>query len=837
MNELLMLGNPLLRINDKPLVMRDKKGLGLIAYLAVNGETNRDTLADLLWSDLGQSDARRNLRQRLYELKTKIPNQLLATEGDMVRLETPINTDLSWYQSQLESGDFEAAVQVWRGAFLDALEIPGAEGFQEWLELKRSELTSSYHEALRQVASTREASGDLRGALEAHKRLLQDDELQEFHQREVMRLLELLGETETALLQFMRFSQTLDQELGDTPLPETRAIAQRLHNANIRGLTPVLAASPILNLHAPLIGRESTWQKIKAKTNVLHLILGEPGIGKSRLASEFAHDHSPTITLRGREGSSGSALYPVAEALRQTLIQPDWLNNLEPIWKAECARLIPEFDLEHATHAPPANLEGRVRFLEGLSRALLASLEAHGTIVLDDLQWFDPLSLEFVGHLTRRALESGVRLIATARPQELSENEAATPILNDLKRDGTLETHQLKALKERDVRGMIQALTGGNDAPRFAQRLHNATTGNPFFMLETLRDLFSAGELQVMATGGWHTAYDADTETYNELRIPTTVRETVIGRVDRAGAATRRLLEAASLAGDGFDLNLIASATALNEWEGLEGIERAVQAELLEVHPNGYKFNHDLTRRALEDGLSLDRRKLLHRKLAVSVVTQNGMPERIAVHFEEGGQPREAAPWRVKAGEAATKVYAYELALEHYGKALEDGIEDNVLFMVYKARAVLWKTLGEFNSWRENAKLMNQTAKRLGDSNSSIEAYLELMEIELRSGNFDLVISLMKGFYLNKNLSCNHIFRGSMYLSGALTNLGNYEKAKYTLLKTVENKKMNNELYIGKIFMNLSVLYLKNKEYENAFESSNRAIKLLEDQNDSIEKM
>ena len=108
MNELLMLGNPLLRINDKPLVMRDKKGLGLIAYLAVNGETNRDKLADLLWSDLGQTDARRNLRQRLYELKTKIPSQILTTQGDMVRLETPINTDLSWYQSQLESSDFES---------------------------------------------------------------------------------------------------------------------------------------------------------------------------------------------------------------------------------------------------------------------------------------------------------------------------------------------------------------------------------------------------------------------------------------------------------------------------------------------------------------------------------------------------------------------------------------------------------------------------------------------------------------------------------------------------------------------------------------------------------
>jgi DNA-binding SARP family transcriptional activator len=830
MNELLMLGNPLLRINDKPLVMRDKKGLGLIAYLAVNGETNRDTLADLLWSDLGQSDARRNLRQRLYELKTKIPNQLFATEGDMVRLETPINTDLSWYQSQLESGDFEAAVQVWRGAFLDALEIPGAEGFQEWLELKRSELTSSYHEALRQVASTREANGDLRGALEAHKRLLQDDELQEFHQREVMRLLELLGEHETALLQFERFSQTLDQELGDTPLPETRAIAQRLRNANTRGSTPVLVASPILNLHAPLIGRESTWQKIKAKTNVLHLILGEPGIGKSRLASEFAQDHSPTITLRGREGSSGSALYPVAEALRQTLLQPDWLSTLEPIWKAECARLIPEFDLEHATHAPPANLEGRVRFLEGLSRALLASLETTGTIVLDDLQWFDPLSLEFVGHLTRRALESGVRLISTARPQELSENEAATPILNDLKREGTLETHQLKALKERDVRGMIQALTGGNDAPRFAQRLHNATTGNPFFMLETLRDLFSAGELQVMTSGEWYTPYALETETYNELRIPTTVRETVIARVDRAGAATRRLLEAASLAGDGFDLNLIASATALNEWEGLEGIERAVQAELLETHPNGYKFNHDLTRRALEDGLSLDRRKLLHRKLAVSLVTQNGMPERIAVHYEEGGQPREAAPWRVKAGEAATKVYAYELALEHYGKALEDGLEAREAFSILVACIQLHKILDDRAQWELRVIEMEKLSEQIEDINCKEEFELEKAEFYFACGKFEKSFEYAENVF--KNSKHGDQARVLLTIATSLNQLGREKESEQRIIVAFNEGLRGDLVYQGRLKLILGHRAYLQKDLEMANRYTSEAINFFQNKSD-----
>jgi DNA-binding SARP family transcriptional activator/lipopolysaccharide biosynthesis regulator YciM len=830
-----LLGNPVISQNGKPLRLRDRKGMALIAYLTLEGQTSRDKLADLLWGDRDLSDARRNLRQRLYELKPKLPEDFLETNGEHVQIAGTFTCDLETFREHLASGNDQAALEAYRGPFLDGLEPEGSDAFMTWLEATRDELIATHHEILRRTANAREATGDLRGALQAHQQLLQDDELQEFHQRETMRLHEQLGEREAALRQYERYRQTLEQELGDVPLPETQALAERLRSKNDpRAITLETDARVHLNLQPPLIGREPEWQTLRDHPNHLALIIGEPGIGKTRLASEFANAHTPTRTLRGREGSSGSPLYPVAETLRQALNEPDWLQDLEPVWRSECARLIPEIDPDNPAPAPPASLEGRVRFLEGLARALETIVGGTGTLVLDDLHWFDAASLELVAHLVRRSQSANVRLIATARSQELGENTNATPILTDLKRDGMLQQINLEPLQERDVRGLVQSLTSGHDAPRFAHRLHSATTGNPFFLLETLRDLYSAGTLRVMANGTWTTPFDSETETYAELPIPATVRETVLSRADRAGAATRRLLEAASLAGDGFDLNLISSATALSEWEGVDALERAVQAELLHPLEHGYRFNHDLTRRSLEDALNPDRRKLIHRKLAVSLETAGGLPDRIAEHYEQGGMNRQAAPWRVKAGEAAARVYAYEQALEQYQKALEDGMEDEEEIEVSLPKITILRTLDRS---QEALAYADQILARHKDSSGSdliIEIQVERAEIIVLHGNATLSLSIVEKILKLTDLPLS-IFARATYAKGmSLQYSGEKEKALLDFLNVIDLNGSKNSLITARAHISASDIYRELGEIQKAEHHCNLAEKIYKDTDDVV---
>ncbi len=817
--QILVLGPPAIREDGQSLELRDRKGVGLLAYLAIQGRTTRDKLADLFWTDMNQADARRNLRQRLYELKGKLPDGCLNTDGDSVSLETSAQTDLEQFRESISAGNDEAAILLWRGAFLHGLELPSANGFDEWLEPMRETLNVAYHEALRRLATAREERGDLRGALEAHQRLLSDDELQEHHQRETIRLLEALGERETALQQYERYRQTLKRELDDVPLPQTQQLAQRVQHTIQRTITAPTATEPdalSLELRSPLIGREAEWTRLERAAHGLSLIVGEPGIGKSRLADELAYytaRHGSVRRLQGREGSSGSPLYPVAESLREALREPAWVQTLEPIWRVECARLVPEIDPQ-ATPQPMPSLEGRVRFIEGLARALIASVGEQGVIVLDDLHWFDAATLELVGHLARRARDANVRLIATARTLELERNEAVLPILADLKRDGLLTRLDLEPLGERDVRSLIQSLSGGRDAPAFAKRLHAATVGNPFFLLETLRDLFGSGQLYVMADGTWTTPYD-NTETYAELPIPTTVRETVIARVDRTGADARRLLEAASLAGDGFDLGLISSATALTEWEGVEAIERAVNAELLEPVNDGYRFNHDLIRRALEDGLNPDRKKLIHRKLAVSLESANGQPARIAEHYEMGGQARQAAPWWIKAAEVAGQIYAYREALSYYDRAIL-GINEKNLLQIYCKRVQLWQILDDLHGWQKDLEIVSGLTHSSYDVTTQIEIAMLDAEHEGYNRNHKNALKIIENTLQIPGIDKAQKIRLLNIYAQGLIEIGSLNQAEYYLHEILKYPKESNVIYYGRSYMSLAKIYLKKNEIEIA---------------------
>ncbi len=833
MLEVLLLGKPLIRVAERALKLRDRKGVALIAYLAAEGATSRDKLADLLWSDKGQTEARRNLRQRLYELKNQLPENCLSTDGDLVALGVPCATDLERFQT----GDDETALTAWRGPLLEDLELSGAETFQEWLDDRRERLHTRFTDLLRRTATSRETAGDLRGALELHQRALELDELQESHQREAMRLLGSLGEREAALRQFERFREALRRELGDAPLPQTQQLADSLRRASHQNTlprdgSPLEPGTAAFELNAPLTGRDGAWRELEAAAAKLALVVGEPGVGKTRLAEELAHYLSQKANatwhaLRGREGSSSSPLYPVAETLRAALQDSaSWLNGLEPIWRSECARLVPEMQPD-ATPQPLPSIEGRVRFLEGLARALVASVGEGGALLLDDLHWFDSATLELTAHLARRAKEAGVRLIATARHEELVGNESAAPILNDLKRDGALLRFPLEPLLERDVRALIQTLSGGQDAPNFAYRLHAATSGNPFYLLETLRELHGGGQLQVMASGAWTTPFDSLTSSYSELPIPTTVRETVLHRVTRAGPATRRLLEAASLVGDGFSYGVIGSAVALGEWEGLEALERAVNARLIEPSSQvsgGYVFNHDLTRRALDDALNPDRRILLHRKLAVTLETSNGSSAQIAEHFERGEWKERAAKWRVKAGEEAARVYAYREAIDYYKLAIRDGLAWREEYKMRCLCIELLKILDNHNELISEIKTSLEISSEKEDFMAQAQFFASMIDFLIANNNLKDALSLVKK---EETRQTRLLGTPEFFLSTGKVqkSLKKYDMAIVYYKKCIAIAEKDSKA-IGYAYIGLSDCLIAKKETRKAVECTEKAVEI-----------
>ena len=500
----------------------------------------------------------------------------------------------------------------------------------------------------------------MRGALNAWLSLLAHDELAEDWHREAMRLHGLLGEREQALLRFERCRAVLAQELGLVPLPETVDLAERLRSGEAAPPPSQRPKALATLARLPLTGRGPLLERLGQRAAGLVVLLGEPGVGKTRLAEEVAARRGLSLTLRGSEVAAHTPLAPLVLPLRAAWLGGQ-LGELPAPARSELGRLIPELGSAPAPDTSPA---GRARFLQALVQAVVCGLTPHGTLILDDLQWFDDTTLEVVT-LLFQVLGAERLCLATARPAELDGAPAAA--LHTWARTVQVINEPLTPLAEADLLTLVRQLAGADEGQRFTRRLHAVTAGNPLFVLETLRGLLESGEIEVGADG-WLTAYDDVTLDYQELPMQPSVRAAVLARVDRLGPEARRVLDAACLAGDVFTLRELAGATALDEWTGLSALERAETAGLLVAEGSGHRFSHALVRRALRGALGPSREGLLHRRLAESLIALGGDPVVIAQHLE--ADPLAAAPWWHQAAQLARRRYAAAAATSYLGRAL-----------------------------------------------------------------------------------------------------------------------------------------------------------------------
>ncbi len=666
--EFQLFGQAEFRLNGSELNLSVRKVLALVAYLTIEGSGSRSVLAGLLWTELDEASARRNLRQRLYRLAPPELSACILVEANRVSLTGFVSSDVAKFDLAMLESRFADAVNLYRGLLLDGLELEEASAFVEWLEVKREWFERGFQRALAGFANQLEEAGSNRDALAQHQRLIAVNPLLELHQRHVMRLRAGLGERAEALAGFEDFRVLLEIELGLFPTPETVLLAAQIREqGELEQVLPPESIPVLPAIETPMIGRQAVLEQLEAgwQAGKLLVVTGEPGIGKSRLLTEFAKNKN-TQVLHGRAGDASIPFATLTRVIRGLLqVQP---NLVLPRWvRQELARLVPSLD------EPPVSsgAEARIRLFDAFAEFVWLTTSQMDTYIIDDLQFFDADSFEMILHLfSSLNRPSKTRQIMAYRTGELSES-MATSLEQVFKTSNALQI-QLEPLNESSVRDLVESLLGSNDPKLFSNRLHRATGGNPFFALETLKSLVESKVLQQNEQGDWGTVFDDTTTSYSELPMPETVVAAVRERVARLGVQASRLLETASLAGDAFALEDLQSATTLTEFEALEAFERALELRLLERQAQGYRFAHDLVREALALGLGVERKRLLHRKLAENLEKRGGAAARIALHLEQGGQHQLAAPWRVKAALAAVQVFANREAVTEYEKALED---------------------------------------------------------------------------------------------------------------------------------------------------------------------
>ncbi|MFQ5857826.1 MAG: BTAD domain-containing putative transcriptional regulator [Anaerolineae bacterium] len=267
-----------------------RKALALLCYLATHDHpVSRSHLADLFWPGKPEPRARGNLRRVLHNLHTRLPG-CLQTDRHTVQFQRRDTTwlDIAAFDERVAQGDagsLAAAVELYRGDFLDGLYLDGCPEFEGWLVTEREVWRQRVSGVLQQLSEDHTYRGEYRPAMHFASRLLALDPWREEAHRQMMLLLARSGQRSAALAQYETCRQMLADELGVAPSEETVALYERIRSAPAHRHN--LPAQP-----TAFIGREEELaalaQRLADPACRLVTVVGPGGMGKTRLALQTA---------------------------------------------------------------------------------------------------------------------------------------------------------------------------------------------------------------------------------------------------------------------------------------------------------------------------------------------------------------------------------------------------------------------------------------------------------------------------------------------------------------------------------------------------------------------
>jgi DNA-binding SARP family transcriptional activator len=580
-----------------PLRPPTQRVLALLGYLIAHHDVpqSRDKLVDLLWPDLLPRQGRRMLSDTLWRARRMLtpPGQsdtrALAIAGDAVtfRPDMTIWVDLIDFEQHIRRADavpeaeveqLRAAVELYRGDFLE-------DCYDDWALYERERLREQYLSALQRLLDHDRARGAYDVALQSALRLAQADPLREEAHRALMRLYHLLGRTDDAMRAFEHCRTVLESELGVEPEAETLRLRDELGALQQRRASTTTrseaSAGAALLQEVPLVGRADARAEVMEAVEAallgaggLVLVAGEAGQGKSRLLREVAAGAewrgAQVSWGRGREDAQArpfealhqallAALTPPRARLFAELLPAQTLGTLLPLLP-ELADLLPAQTLPARSpgEQPAAQLYAAfTSVLLGLSQIVPQVL------ILEDLHWFDVATLEALAAMLPALRGARVLLVVSGRADELARRQPVWDTLLRFDRSGLLRRVELRGLSEAEVAELVRrALRLKVAVPRFSTRLAEATGGNPFFILETLRALHEQGTLTRDSQGIWHTPWDEPNTDYRELPLPQGLRQVIDGRVRDLAPHERDALAAAAVLGQSFSPAVLARMTA-----------------------------------------------------------------------------------------------------------------------------------------------------------------------------------------------------------------------------------------------------------------------------------
>ena len=686
----------------------------------------RELLLDTIWPDQESENASNRLDRAVHSLRqvfepsrSKLATSpLLLIERELLVLadQQHIWIDADAFEHFLtkarESTDptekeqfLEEAVTLYSGEFLPE------ERSVEVTLMRRESLQRSLTGLLIELAELRIARDAVTDAIEPLNQLLSIDPANEAAVQLLMRVLAQLGRRGEAIRAYKRLATVLAQEYKIAPLPATRTIYEAVratgNDATHKEVVPTMPAPQIGRTHqSPLVGRSQELKSLQTLLGTTEqaakfkipgqrkhasslaldtqrmpqcmLLMGEVGIGKTRLAEEIGREARKRGWLvawsrvYAQEGGIPYRLWieVLRKAITNGMVQRQEISK-RPLVYQPLNTLLPEMHSLLPQVEFPAQMpaeQEQLRLWEA-ARELLTNV-AEGTpllIVLDDLQWSDGSSCELLAYLARRIYGHPIIIIGTCRDKELPTNHALRPLLTDLKRERVVETVSLEPLSNEQIATLVTQIAQPTlSLPEpIVEVIQDRAAGNPFFAEELVRGV----EIRS-----------------GTVPLPASISAAIDLRVSRLSKACHRLLSKAAVLGGSFEFPLIQAmeSTGIQEADEdtiLDLLEEGLKSGMLTEEGVGtritYLFWHPLLVSHLYEGLSAARRANLHRRAAdvLRQTYQYREEEGAAIITHHlvlgGGDPQHIIHYAELAGDHAYALSAYPEAEKHYRTAVE----------------------------------------------------------------------------------------------------------------------------------------------------------------------
>lgn len=707
-----LFGAPELLLGDgapRPVHFETRKAIALLAYLAVSGRSHtRDALAALLWPEADALHARSTLRRTLSALTVAIGEGQVEADRQAIGLHprATLVCDVTRFLAAIAHSrerdaapaecrrHLEQAARLYRGDFMAGFSLRDSIDFDDWQLLQAEHLRREYASALDRLIALLIAAADFAAALPHARHWLALDPLHEPAHARLMQLYAWTGQPSAALHHYQDCVRILDQELGVPPLAATTALYEAIRDHRLPAPDARDLASPPASLAQPallpsahlLVGRETELAALhrayaSGATRFL-VIIGETGIGKTRLAAAFLDavqtQGGAVLKASAYEGETGLAYGPILAALRGGLSQEGAharLAALAPHTLAEAARLLPELTPAAPRPDPHTSAAAQLRLFESLQDLLLALLAGPrpGIVFLDDAQWADDATLDLLAFIVRRLQTRPTEaplLLAAWRGEDVGPDHRWSRLLAEGRRSGVAASIELARLGPTAAQKMVENAWGEQTDARLVARLLAESEGLPLVLAEYLTLLQPDDDL---LAADWP--------------LPANVHALVHAHLARIGETAWQTLTAAAVIGRKFDFETVSAASGRGEDETVAALEELTSKGLATELPPAaahagpsFDFRHEKLRSVVYDETSLARRRLLHRRVAAYLAERLRDPRKagpvagqIARHYQLGGEMDKAAVFFQLAGEHARGVYAHAEALAHFRAALAAG--------------------------------------------------------------------------------------------------------------------------------------------------------------------